>query len=68
MEASAVVGSPVRIHIVSDEESEFHLHGYDIELTGDDVVFDFVADQLGVFELEDHESGQLILTLEILAD
>jgi hypothetical protein len=31
-------------------------------------VFDFVADQLGVFELEDHESGQLILTLEILAD
>ncbi|NCZ71744.1 MAG: hypothetical protein EBY80_16640 [Actinobacteria bacterium] len=66
--ASAVVGSPVRIHIVSDEESEFHLHGYDIELTGDDVVFDFVADQLGVFELEDHESGQLILTLEILAD
>jgi len=66
--ASAVVGSPIRIRIVSDEETEFHLHGYDIELTGDDVVFDFVADQLGVFELEDHESGQLILTLEILAD
>lgn len=68
MSASAVVGSPIRIHIVSEEESEFHLHGYDIELSGDDVVFEFVADKLGVFELEDHESGELILTLEILAD
>lgn len=68
VEASAVVNTPVRIHIVSDEEREFHLHGYDIELTGDDVVFEFVADELGVFELEDHDSGDLILTLEVLAD
>ncbi len=66
--ASAVVGSPTRIRIVSEEEREFHLHGYDIELTGDDVVFDFVADKLGVFELEDHETGEVILTFEVLAD
>jgi hypothetical protein len=68
VEASAVVGSPTRIRIVSEEEREFHLHGYDIELTGDDVVFEFVADKLGVFELEDHESGRVILTFEVLAD
>ncbi|MFM8529885.1 MAG: hypothetical protein ACKOD2_09465, partial [Ilumatobacteraceae bacterium] len=68
VEASAVVNSPVRIRIVSDEERELHLHGYDIELTGDEVVFEFVADTLGVFELEDHETGEVILTLEILAD
>ena len=68
VEASAVVGSPTRIRIVSEEEREFHLHGYDIELTGDDVVFDFVADKLGVFELEDHHTGDLILTFEVLAD
>ena len=68
MEASAVVGSPTRIRIVSEEEREFHLHGYDIELTGDDVVFEFVADKLGVFELEDHDTGDLILTFEVLAD
>lgn len=68
VEASAVVNSPVRIRIVSDEERELHLHGYDIELTGDDVVFEFVADTLGVFELEDHDTGEVILTLEILAD
>lgn len=68
VEASAVVGSPTRIRIVSDEEREFHLHGYDIELTGDDVVFEFVADKLGVFELEDHHTGDLILTFEVLAD
>ena len=53
---------------MSEEEREFHLHGYDIELTGDDVVFEFVADKLGVFELEDHESGRVILTFEVLAD
>ena len=68
VEASAVVGSPTRIRIVSEEEREFHLRSYDIELTGDDVVFEFVADKLGVFELEDHDTGDLILTFEVLAD
>ena len=63
-----MVGSPTRIRLVSEEEREFHLHGYDIELTGDEVIFEFVADKLGVFELEDHESGRVILTFEVLAD
>ncbi len=68
VEASTVVGSPTRIRLVSEEEREFHLHGYDIELTGDEVIFEFVADKLGVFELEDHETGEVILTFEVLAD
>ena len=68
VEASTVVGSPTRIRLVSEEEREFHLHGYDIELTGDEVIVEFVADKLGVFELEDHETGEVILTFEVLAD
>lgn len=64
--ASVMTGSPVLIRVVSAEQHEFHLHGYDIELTGVEVNFDFVADQPGSFELEEHESGDLLLTLEVV--
>lgn len=64
--ASVMTGSPVLIRIVSAEQREFHLHGYDIELTGVEVNFDFVADRPGSFELEEHESGDLLLTLEVV--
>jgi len=63
--ASVMTGSPVKIRIVSAEQGEFHLHGYDIELTGVEVNFDFVADQPGTFELEEHDTGDLLLTLEV---
>jgi hypothetical protein len=35
---------------------------------GDDVTFDFVADKLGDFELESHESGEILLTLSVVED
>jgi len=63
--ASVMTGSPVRIRVVSAEQGEFHLHGYDIELTGVEVNFEFVADRPGSFELEEHDSGDLLLTLEV---
>ncbi|MEI8391632.1 MAG: hypothetical protein WCG40_03945 [Actinomycetes bacterium] len=66
--ASVALGSPVVIHVTSEAEQEFHLHGYDIELMGDDVTFDFIADKLGDFELESHESGEILLTLSVVED
>ncbi len=67
-EASVVIGAPVTIHVIAEVEDEFHLHGYDIELSGDDVTFEFVADKLGDFELEGHESGEVLLNLSVIAD
>ena len=66
--ASVALGSPVVIQVFSETEQEFHLHGYDIDLMGDDVTFDFIADKLGDFELESHESGEILLTLSVVED
>ena len=66
--ASVVLGTPVTIHVIAEVEDEFHLHGYDIELSGDDVTFEFVADKLGDFELESHDSGEVLLILSVIAD
>ena len=66
--ASVALGSPVVIQVFSETEQDFHLHGFDIDLMGDDVTFDFVADKLGDFELESHESGEILLTLSVVED
>ena len=63
--ASVVLGQEVTIVVTADDEHEFHLHGYDIELTGTDVSFEFVADREGEFELETHDTGELVLTLTV---
>jgi hypothetical protein len=54
--------------VIAEVKDEFHLHGYDIELSGNDVTFEFVADKLGEFELEGHESGEVLLNLSVIAD
>jgi hypothetical protein len=54
--------------VTSSESHEFHLHGYDIELEGTEVTFEFTADQVGDFELETHDTGELILELSVMAD
>lgn len=61
-------GDEVRIAVESDAESEFHLHGYDIEAEaapGKPAEFRFTADIEGKFELEDHHSGALIAELTV---
>lgn len=68
LDASTVVGAPVTIIVTSDIEHEFHLHGYDVELTGTTVKFEFVADRAGEFELETHDTGELVLTLQVFAE
>lgn len=68
VDASVVVGSPITIVVTSDEEHEYHLHGYDIELSGDEVTFEFVADRLGEFELETHDTSEVVVVLDVIAE
>ena len=65
-EVAVALGTPVTIHVTAEFEDDFHLHGFDIELSGDDVTFEFVADKLGKFELEGHETGEVIMILSVL--
>jgi hypothetical protein len=61
-------GRLVRIVVTSDTNEEFHLHGYDRELTlrpGVPAELRFAADQPGVFEAELHRSGTRAFELRV---
>ena len=61
-------GSPVTITITSDVADQAHLHGYDLEAElapGEPAELRFDADIPGVFELELHEAGTVLLTLQV---
>jgi hypothetical protein len=62
------LGTPVTITITSDMADEAHLHGYDLEadlLPAQPAELRFDATIPGVFELELHDAGRLLLTLQI---
>jgi hypothetical protein len=59
------LGQQVRIVVRTATAQEFHLHGYDIDGSGTEVVFDFTADLPGEFELESHDTEDLLLTLTV---
>ncbi|MFM9083124.1 MAG: hypothetical protein ACKOQ7_04410, partial [Actinomycetota bacterium] len=48
---------------------EFHLHGYDISTgpveAGEEASISFTADRAGTFEIESHETDEVLVTLEI---
>lgn len=67
-QAAVPLGSPVNIRVRSTSDDEFHLHGYDLDLTGTDVLFTFTADRLGEFLLEAHGSGKQLLILTVFED
>lgn len=67
-EAAVSLGSPVNIRVRSGSQDEFHLHGYDLELSGTDVMFSFVADRIGTYVLEAHSSGEQLLILTVFED
>ncbi|MCU1359164.1 MAG: hypothetical protein JWN99_453 [Ilumatobacteraceae bacterium] len=65
------LGATVSLSVTDpDSDDEFHLHGYDL---GDGVTmpagqaetFTFVASQAGEFELESHETGDVLLVLSV---
>ena len=66
------LGATVALTITNpDADDEFHLHGYEL---GDGVVmpagqpetFTFVADRAGSFEVESHETGDVLMILEVV--
>ncbi len=62
-ELEFVAGERMLFKITSDQDAEFHLHGYDVEQSvaaGGETTFDLAADIEGVFELEDHETAEPI--------
>jgi hypothetical protein len=62
------VGTQVTLAITSDVADEAHLHGYDIEkqLTpGEPAEMVVDATIPGVFEVELHEAGTVLLTLQV---
>jgi hypothetical protein len=60
------LGQQVRIVVHSATDQEFHIHGYDIEDSGTEVVFAFTADMPGEFGVESHDTGDLLLTLSVV--
>ena len=65
------LGAVVTLMVTNpDDDDEFHLHGYDlgdgVEMpAGQTETFTFTADQAGDFELESHETGQVLLVLHV---
>ncbi len=61
-------GENARIDVTSNKPAEIHLHGYDIEKPvqpGKTTSVRFKADIEGVFEFEDHDSGQQLASVEV---
>jgi plastocyanin len=61
-------GDTVRLTISSDRPDEVHVHGYDLEkpvAPGAPARFTFTADADGIYEVEVHESGNQIASLEV---
>jgi hypothetical protein len=62
------VGEHVTLRITSDVADEVHLHGYDVEAAlapGTPAELTFDATVPGVFEVELHEAGTVLLSLQV---
>ena len=57
------LGTSVTLVATSSIEREYHLHGYDIELTGQEVTFQFTADLPGPHELTEHPDHSTVCTI-----
>lgn len=57
------LGTDVVLVATSTTEREYHLHEYDIELTGNEVTFVFTATIPGVIELTEHPGHSTVCTL-----
>ena len=62
------LGTSVTLVVTSDVADEVHLHGYDIEKElspGEPATLQFTADVAGVFEVELHHAGTVLLRLQV---
>jgi hypothetical protein len=66
------LGATIALSVTNpDSDDEFHLHGYDlgdgqVMPAGQTATFTFVANQAGSFELESHETGTVLMVLEVV--
>ena len=63
-------GTTVRLFFVNpNEDDEIHLHGYDLGggnlPSGEEAIFEFVADDAGTFEVESHVTGEVLMVLVV---
>ena len=61
-------GEPVTLVVTSDVADEVHVHGYDLQAAlspGQPAELTFAATIPGVFEVELHEAGTLLLSLQV---
>jgi hypothetical protein len=65
------LGSTIILMVTNpNNEDEFHLHGYDlgdgqVMPAGKTATFNFVADEAGEFELESHDTDDVLLVLSV---
>ena len=62
------LGTSVTLVVTSDVADEVHVHGYDIEKelsAGEPATLQFTADVAGVFEVELHHAGTVLLRLQV---
>ena len=63
------LGSPVTLNITNPAAADsYHIHGYDLEMDVDQdtmATFNFTADQAGTFEVESHETGAVLVVIEV---
>jgi hypothetical protein len=62
------VGGSVRLTVTSDVPDDLHVHGYEATADlppGTPVELTFVADKSGMFEVETHGQGKLLLQLQV---
>lgn len=57
------LGTDVTLIAVSSSEREYHLHGYDLELSGTQVTFQFTATIPGPSELTEHPGHSTVCTI-----
>jgi hypothetical protein len=66
MQVSA--GRPIRLDVTSDREAELHVHSspeQELEVKKGESTVTFTVDTPGIVEVEEHESGTVILQLEV---
>jgi opacity protein-like surface antigen len=65
---SVPLGEPVALVVTGDVADDVHVHGYDLTLPlepGEPAELAFDATVPGVFEVELHEAGTVLLTLQV---
>jgi plastocyanin len=61
-------GEAIRIAVTSDVDDELHVHGVDqtaVLVAGEPTTLELVFDEPGVFEVETHDGGLLLLQLSV---